>query len=84
MSYVLSDSFKAYLRDTTQPIVVLAEFFQGLHLFSVSLYSLFPFELEHFFTNFKKPSIYRPSVSFYALIPSKTGNEFSKLHIVTL
>lgn len=84
MSYVISDSFKAYLRDTTQPVVVLAEFFQGLHLFSVSFYSLFPFELEHFLTTFKKPSVYRSSVSFYALIPPSKGNEFSKLHIVTL
>lgn len=84
MLYVLSDSFKAYLRDTTQPIVVFAEFSQGLHLFSVSFYSLFPFELDSFFSNFKKPSIYRCSVSFYALIPPSSGNEFSKLHIVTL
>lgn len=84
MSYVLSDSFKTYLRDTTQPVVVLAEFFQGLHLFSVSLYTLFPFELEYFFTNFKKPSIYRCSVAFYGLILPTSGNEFSKHHIVTL
>ena len=84
MPYVISDSFKKYLRDTTQPIVVLAEFFQGLHLYSVSIYSLFPFELDYFFTNFKKPSIYRCSVAFYALIPPSTGNEFSKQHIVTL
>ena len=84
MTPVISDSFKAYLRDTTQPIVVLAEFFQGLHLYSVSLYSLFPFELDYFLTNFKKPSIYRCSVAFYALTPPSTGNEFSKHHIVTL
>lgn len=84
MSYVISDSFKSYLRDTTQPIVVLAQFFQGLHLYSVSIYSLFPFELDFFLSNFKKPSIYRCSVAFYALIPPISGNEFSKHHIVTL
>lgn len=84
MSYVISDSFKAYLIDTTQPIVVLAEFFQGLHCYSVSIYSVFPFELDSFLSNFKKPSIYRCSVSFYALTPPSSGNEFSKQHIVTL
>lgn len=84
MSYVISDSFKAYLRDTTRPIVVLGEFSQGLHLFSVSIFSLFPFELDSFFSNFKKPSVYRCSVSFYALTPPVSGNEFSKHHIVTL
>ena len=84
MTSFISGSFDEYLRDTTQPIVVLAEFYQGLHLYSVSHYSLFPFELDYFLTNFKKPSIYRCSVAFYGLIPPKTGNEFSKHHIVTL
>ena len=84
MSYVISDSFKQVLRDMSSPIVVLAEFYQGLHLYSVSHYSLYPFELDYFLTNFKKPSINRPSVAFYGLIPPKSGNEFSKHHIVTL
>lgn len=84
MPYNISDSFKHVLRDMYSPIVVLAEFYQGLHLYSVSHYSLHPFELDYFLTNFKKPSIYRCSVSFYGLILPKTGNEFSKHHIVTL
>ena len=84
MPYNISDSFKQVLRDMSSPIVVLAEFFQGLHLYSVSHYSLYPFELDYFFTNFKKPSIYRCTVAFYGLIPPKTGNEFSKHHIVKL
>lgn len=84
MTYVISDSFKQVLRDMSSPIVVLAEFYQGLHLYSVSHYSLYPFELDYFLTNFKKPSIYRCSVSFYGLIPPTSGNEFSKHHILTL
>ena len=84
MPYNISDSFKQVLRDMSSPIVVLAEFYQGLHLYSVSHYSLYPFELDYFLTNFKKPSIYRCSVSFYGLIPPKTGNEFIKYHIVSL
>ena len=84
MPYNISDSFKQVLRDMSSPIVVLAEFYQGLHLYSVSHYSLYPFEFDFFFTNFKKPSIYRCTVAFYGLIPPKTGNEFSKHYIVTL
>ena len=84
MTHVISDSFKQVLRDMSSPIVVLAEFYQGLHLYSVSHYSLYPFELDYFLTNFKKPSIYRCSVAFYGLISPTSGNEFSKHHIVTL
>ena len=84
MTSFISGSFNEYLRDTTQPIVVLAEFFQGLHLYSVSHYSLYPFELDYFIAHFHKPSIYKCSVSFYGLIPPKSGNEFSKYHICTL
>ena len=84
MPYIISDSFKKVLRDMSSPIVVLAEFYQALHLYSVSLYSIYPFELDYFLTNFKKPDVHRPSVSFYGLIPPTSGNEFSKYHIVTL
>lgn len=84
MHYIISDRFKQVLCNMYSPIVVLAEFYQGFHLYSVSHYSLHPFELDYFLTNFKKPSIYRCSVSFYGLIPPKTGNEFSKYHIVTI
>ena len=84
MTHVISDSFKQVLRDMSSPIVVLAEFYQGLHLYSVSHYSLYPFELDYFLTNFKKPSIYRCSVAFYGLTSPSSGNEFSKHHIVTL
>lgn len=84
MPYNISDSFKQVLRDISSPIVVLAEFYQGLHLYSVSHYSLYPFELDFFIEHFKKPSISRCSVSFYGLIPPTSGIEFSKHHIVTL
>lgn len=84
MPFNISDSFKQVLRDMSSPIVVLAEFYQGLHLYSVSHYSLYPFELDYFLTNFKKPSIYRCSVAFYGLTLPTSGNEFSKHHIVTL
>lgn len=84
MPYIISDSFKQVLRDMSSPIVVLAEFYQGSHLYHVEHYSLYPFELDHFLTNFRKPSTYRPSVSFYGLILTTTGNKFSKYHIVTL
>lgn len=84
MPYNISDSFKQVLRDMSSPIVVLAEFYQGLHLYSVSHYSLYPFELDYFLTNFKKPSIYRCSVAFYGLTLPNSGNEFSKHYIVTL
>ena len=84
MPYNISDSFKQVLRDMSTPIVVLAEFYQGVHLYGVNHYSLYPFELDYFFDHFHKPNIYRCSVSFYGLIAPKTGNEFSKHHIVTL
>ena len=84
MSYIIADSFKKILRDMSSPIVVLAEFYQGLHLYSVSHYSLYPFELDYFLTNFKKPGISHCSVSFYGLILPTTGNVFSKRHIVTV
>lgn len=84
MSYVISDSFKAILRDTTTPIVVLAETFRNSHLYSVSVYSIFPFELCDFLENFRKPFFCGARVSFFGLISPTTGNEFSKHHIVTL
>ena len=84
MPDIISDSFKMVLRDMSSPIVVLAEFYSGLHLYSVSHYSLYPFELDYFLTNFKKPSINRCSVTCYGLIPPTSGNEFSKHHIGTL
>lgn len=84
MPDIISDSFKMVLRDISSPIVVLAEFYSGLHLYSVSHYSLYPFELNYFLTNFKKPDVHRCSVSFYGLILPTSGNEFSKHHIVTL
>lgn len=84
MPYVLSDSFKNVLRDTTTPIVVLAETYSNKVLHSVSFYSIFPFELSYFLEHFQKPSIYRSSVSFFGLFPPINGNEFSKYHIVTL
>lgn len=84
MPYIISDSFKQVLRNLYSPIVVLAEFYQGLHLYSVSHYSLHPFELDYFIEHFHKPNISRCSVSFYGLIPPTSGNEFSKHHIVTL
>lgn len=84
MPYVISDSFKKVLRDTTTPFVVLAETYSYTRLHSVSVYSIFPFELSHFLEHFRKPSIYRVSVSFFGLLPPTNGIEFSKYHIVTL
>ena len=84
MPDIISDSFKMVLRDMSSPIVVLAEFYSGLHLYSVGHYSLYPFELSYFLTNFKKPDVHRCSVSFYGLILPSSGNEFSKHHIGTL
>ena len=84
MLYNISDSFKQVLRDMSSPIVVLAEFYSGSHLYAVTHYSLYPFELDYFIEHFHKPSIYSCSVSFYGLIPPSSGNEFSKHHIVSL
>ena len=84
MPYVLSDSFKKVLRDSTTPIVVLAETYRNSSLHSVSVYSLFPFELCDFLEHFRKPSFQGSSVSFFCLFPPTSGNEFSKYHIVTL
>lgn len=84
MCYVLSDSFKKVLRDSTTPIVVLAEIYRNSSLYSVSVYSIFPFELPDFLEHFRKPSFKGASVSFFGLFPPIIGNEFSKYHIVTL
>ena len=84
MSYVISDFFKAVLQDTTTPIAVLAETYRNSHLYSISVYSIFPFELCDFLENFRKPSFYGARVSFFGLIPPTIGYEFSKYHILTL
>ena len=84
MTYVLSDSFKAILPDSTTPIVVLAETYRNSYLHSVSVYSIFPFELSDFLESYSKPSFKGASVSFFGFFPPAYGIEFSKYHIVTL
>ncbi len=84
MPYVIFNSFKDILQDTTTPIVVLAETYRYTHLHSVSVYSIFPFELSDFLEDFRKPSFQGASVSFFGLLPPTIGIEFSKYHIVTL
>ena len=83
MSYVLSDSFKMYLRDTTTPIVLAGFCYNVDRLVKVSHFSVFPFELDFFLSNFNVPAeFYR--VAFYALIPPVIGNHFSTIHISTI
>lgn len=83
MSYVLSDSFKKYLQDTTTPIVLAGYCYKMDKLVKVSHFSVFPFELDFFLSNFNVPAeFYR--VAFYALIPPAIGNLFSTIHVVTI
>ncbi len=83
MTAIFSDRFKDALRDYTTPIVVVAEFYTASHslrLYQVS--SVFPFELQHFIDSFDKLGF--PTVTFVGLLPAKSGNQFSRFHIVTL
>ena len=83
MPHVLSDSFKTYLRDTTSPIVLAGFCYNLDKLVKVSHFSVFPFELDFFLSNFNvRAEFYK--VEFYALIPPEIGNLFSTMHIVTI
>lgn len=83
MPHVLSDSFKAYLRDSTTPIVLAGYFYNQDKLVSVSHYSVYPFELDFFLSNFKIGAKFS-HVSFNALISPEIGYHFATLHIVTI
>lgn len=83
MTHVLSDSFKMYLRDTTTPIVLAGFCYNVDKLVKVSHFSVFPFELDFFLSNFNVRAEFT-KVSFYALIPPDIGNHFSTIHIVTI
>ena len=82
MPYIISDSFKQYLRDTTTPILVAANFYRGDSLYSVVYYSLFPFELDNFLSHFSLNPRYS-SVSFFGIIPPEKGSICSTFHIVS-
>ena len=83
MLAILSDRFKSALRDYTTPIVVIAEFYDVRHVFKFyKVFSLYPFELEHFVTNFDKLGF--PTVTLVGLLPSTTDNIFLRYHICTL
>lgn len=83
MSYVLSDSFKMYLRDTTTPIVLAGFCYNVDKLVKVSHFSVFPFEFDFFLSNFNVCAEFT-KVQFYALISPLIGNLFSTLHVVTI
>lgn len=83
MTDIFSDRFEAALRDYTTPIVVVAEFYAASYsLRHYQVFSVFPFELQHFINCFDKHGY--PTVTFVGLLPAKSGNEFSRFHIVTL
>lgn len=83
MTALYSDRFKAALRDFTTPIVVVAEFYTASHSLKLyQVFSVFPFELQHFIESFDKLGY--PTVTFVGLLPAKSGNLFSRFHIVTL
>lgn len=83
MSSILSERFQFVLRNSTTPIVVVAEFYSSNHtLKHYKVYSIYPFELVTFLSEFNKSSY--SSVTFVAYLPSKLSNEFSPYHIVTL
>lgn len=83
MTYVLSDSFKMYLRDTTTPLVLAGYCYNMDKLVKVSHFSVFPFELDFFLSNFIVRAEFT-NVKFYALIPPEIGNHFSLTHVVTI
>ncbi len=82
MPYIISDSFKKYLRDTTTPILVAANFYRRDSLCSVVYYSLFPFELDNFLSHFSLNPRY-DSVSFFGIILPENGSICSTFHIVS-
>ncbi len=83
MLAILSERFQAVLRDYTTPIVVVAEFYDSRHVLRLyKVFSVFPFELYHFLTNFDKCGY--PTVTFVGLLPSMLSNQFNRYHITTL
>ena len=83
MLAILSERFKAVLRDYTTPIAVVAEFYDSRHCLRLyKVFSVFPFELEHFLSNFDRSGF--PTVTFVGLLPSEVSNQFKRYHILTL
>ena len=79
----LSERFQAVLRDYTTPLVVVAEFYDARHTLKIyKVFSVFPFELDHFVTNFDKLGF--ATVTLVGLLPAKLSNQFNRYHICTL
>ena len=80
---IFSDRFKAALRDYTTPIVVIAEFYDARHVLRhYQVFSIFPFELDHFISEFNKRGF--ATVTFVGLLPPTSDNIFLRYHICTL
>ena len=83
MSAILSERFQSVLRDYTTPIVVIAEFYDACHVLRYyQVFSIFPFELEHFISEFNKRGF--ATVTFVGLLPPTNDNIFLRYHICTL
>ena len=80
---LFSERFQNVLRDYTTPIVVISEFYDARHVLKFyKVFSVYPFELEHFVTNFDKHGF--PTVTLVGLLPPTTDSIFLRYHICTL
>lgn len=79
----LSERFQNVLRDFTTPIVIVAEFYDARHVLKFyKVFSVYPFELDHFVTNFDKHGF--STVILVGLLPPTTDSIFLRYHICTL